>query len=205
MPNQEGCANISYQFRSIISVQTWFKPPQLPAAPPPPPPRPPPPPHPNIHTFSFPTDRSEAVVLLQFVCLCVYGSYVAFVLRLFVPHLSFFWYFRRAVLLNCTHSLGIFTYFCNCGPLLCLANSHFYSSVFHRLRFSVCQVGLYSTCQLLYPPSRITVFATPSKTQLVKVLMHFSSCAKGLLENNKENIIFLIGDVFVTQIIKEKV
>ena len=48
-------------------------------------------PHPNIHTpSSFPADNSKAAHLLQFFFLCASViSYVAFVLSLFVPHLSF--------------------------------------------------------------------------------------------------------------------
>ena len=40
---------------------------------------------------NFTTDRSKAVLLLQFFFVCAsVVSYVAFVMTLFVPHLSFF-------------------------------------------------------------------------------------------------------------------
>ena len=52
-----------------------------------------PPPHTHTHIHkhpSFPTDRSKAIPLLQFFFVCVSVMlYVAFVVSLFVPHLSF--------------------------------------------------------------------------------------------------------------------
>ena len=51
---------------------------------------------------SFPTDRSKAVPLLQFVFVhASVVSYVAFVLSFFVHHLSFFWCLGKAVLGVC--------------------------------------------------------------------------------------------------------
>ena len=50
------------------------------------------------------------VALLQFLFIrALLVSYVAFVLSLFVPNLSFFWCFGRAVFLWLKHFLGIFT------------------------------------------------------------------------------------------------
>ena len=60
----------------------------------------------HTHTHSSKsTDRIKAVFLLQFLFVCAYVvSYEAFVLSLFVPHISFFWYLVSAVLCEC----GIF-------------------------------------------------------------------------------------------------
>ena len=50
----------------------------------------------------FPTDRSKAVILLQFFFISAsVVSYLAFVLSLFGPHPPFFWRLRRAVLRDC--------------------------------------------------------------------------------------------------------
>ena len=52
---------------------------------------------------SFPTGHSKTVPLLQFFFVCAsVVSYVAFVLSLFVPHLSFFWNLGKAGLPDCS-------------------------------------------------------------------------------------------------------
>ena len=61
----------------------------------------------ELNWFTFPvvffsTDRSKAAPLLQFFFVCVsMGSCVAVVLSLFVPHLSFFLCFGKAVFHDC--------------------------------------------------------------------------------------------------------
>ena len=55
----------------------------------------------DLHSI-FSTDCSKAVPLLQFFFVCAsVVSYVAFVLSLFVSHLSFIWCLGRAVLRDC--------------------------------------------------------------------------------------------------------
>ena len=49
----------------------------------------------------FSHDRSKAAPLLQFFIFVSLISYVAFVVPLFVPNLSFLWCLGRAVLRNC--------------------------------------------------------------------------------------------------------
>ena len=51
------------------------------------------------------SDRSKAVHLLQFFIRTKMVSYVAFILSLFVPHLSFFCSLGNAVLRDCANSL----------------------------------------------------------------------------------------------------
>ena len=64
------------------------------------------PPPPRLPTSSFPTYRSKAVPLLQFIFVCAsVVSYVAFVLSLLVPYLPFFCCFGRPVLRDCRISL----------------------------------------------------------------------------------------------------
>ena len=49
---------------------------------------------------SFPTDHFKAVLLLQSFIVCAsVVSYLAFVLSLFIPHLSFFWCFEGLCIL----------------------------------------------------------------------------------------------------------
>ena len=56
-------------------------------------------------TNSLSADRSKAILLLQFFFVCTsVVLYVAFVLSLFVPHLSFFWHLRKAVLRDCRNA-----------------------------------------------------------------------------------------------------
>ena len=52
---------------------------------------------------SFPTDRSMAVLLLQFSCVRAGGGSIFGVcfFSVFVPHLSFFWCLGKAVLRDC--------------------------------------------------------------------------------------------------------
>ena len=56
----------------------------------------------NLNLLSFnenkTDDRFKAILLLQFFCVCVYGKNMAFVLSLFVPHISFIRCLERAVL-----------------------------------------------------------------------------------------------------------
>ena len=57
---------------------------------------------PNPLLNNVPTDRSKAVLLLQFFFICAsVVSYMVFVLSLFVHHLSFFWWLGKAVLRIC--------------------------------------------------------------------------------------------------------
>ena len=74
-------------------------------------------PHSTHTPSSKSTDRIKAVFLLQFLFVCAYVvSYEAFVLSLFVPHISFFWYLVSAVLCECGIFWVSFTYiFFNIG------------------------------------------------------------------------------------------
>ena len=56
----------------------------------------------TFYTSSFSTDCSKAVPLLQFFFVgASVASYMAFVLPLSVPHLSFFWCLVKGVLRHC--------------------------------------------------------------------------------------------------------
>ena len=66
----------------------------------------------SLSPSSFPSDRSKAVPLLQFFFACAsVVSFVAFVLPLFVLHLSFILFPVWAVLCDCGISWDLLLYF----------------------------------------------------------------------------------------------
>ena len=82
---------------------------------------------------SFPTDRRflrYSFFFFFFFCTLVV-LYVAFTLTLFIPHLSFFCWLKKAVLRDCCISWGSFLIFLSLVKLTFLSYMHYYK-IFHQ-------------------------------------------------------------------------